>query len=288
VPLSGLETSEGAALTGIRTFTALQETDVQTRETIDEAVLPDASIPARSVSLGVAPAGTPEETVVFNTPATLSGGGFTGTVTLPDDYRVWARACLGDVCGPAVTWSPLEMVSVVSRKVHGSGGIFDLDLPLTGNPAIECRTGGTDGNHTLVFTFLNTLNSVSSVAASAITAGGTIPVSSLNTSGFGTDTHQYIADLSGVPNASHLTVALNGVADSAGSSGNVSVRMDVLLGDVTGNGAVSNTDVGAVKAQVNPTTPVTASNFRQDVSVNGFVTNTDVGTTKAQVGTTLP
>jgi hypothetical protein len=39
---------------------------------------------------------------------------------------------------------------------------------------------------------------------------------------------------------------------------------------------------------VNPTTPITASNFRDDVSVNGFVTNTDVGTTKAEVGHTLP
>ena len=37
----------------------------------------------------------------------------------------------------------------------------------------------------------------------------------------------------------------------------ISLAMAVLLGDVTGNRAVSNTDVGAVKAQVDPTTPVT-------------------------------
>jgi len=33
----------------------------------------------------------------------------------------------------------------------------DIDLPLAGTPAIECRTGGPNGDHTLVFTFLKTL-----------------------------------------------------------------------------------------------------------------------------------
>ena len=60
----------------------------------------------------------------------------------------------------------------------------------------------------------------------------------------------------------------------------------VLLGDVTANRVVTNTDVGAVKSQVNPTAPVTQANFRNDVSVNGVVTNTDVGTVKTQVNPT--
>jgi hypothetical protein len=62
--------------------------------------------------------------------------------------------------------------------------------------------------------------------------------------------------------------------------------MGVLLGDVTANGVVSNTDVASVKSQV--AAPVTTSNFRNDVTANGIVSNTDVSTTKAQVGTTLP
>src|SRR5207253_8431742 len=32
--------------------------------------------------------------------------------------------------------------SVVSRKSHGTAGTFGIDLPLTGNPGIECRSGG--------------------------------------------------------------------------------------------------------------------------------------------------
>ena len=40
---------------------------------------------------------------------------------------------------------PPPPVSVVSRKVHGGAGIFDINLPLTGAPGIECRSGGGDG-----------------------------------------------------------------------------------------------------------------------------------------------
>jgi hypothetical protein len=62
--------------------------------------------------------------------------------------------------------------------------------------------------------------------------------------------------------------------------------MGLLLGDVNGNGIVSNTDAFSVQSQV--AAPVTASNFRNDVTVNGVITGTDRASTKGQVGTTLP
>src|SRR5207249_6325580 len=97
--------------------------------------------------------------------------------------------------------------------------------------------------------------------------------------------NQYTVNLTGVDNIQYLVVTLNNV----NNGGNVvSPQIGFLLGDVTGNAVVSNTDVGQVKGQVNPSTPVIASNFKDDISCNGFVTNTDVGTTKAQVGTMLP
>ena len=43
--------------------------------------------------------------------------------------------------------------SVVSRKTHGTAGTFDIHLPLTGTPGVECRRGGANGNHEVVFTF---------------------------------------------------------------------------------------------------------------------------------------
>jgi hypothetical protein len=68
--------------------------------------------------------------------------------------------------------------------------------------------------------------------------------------------------------------------------GNVSIPMGVLLGDVTANKVVSNTDVSSIKSQV--AAPVTSGNFRNDVTANGIISNTDVSTAKTQVGTTLP
>ena len=46
-------------------------------------------------------------------------------------------------------------LSAVSRKTHGDAGTFDLPLPLSGNPGIECRSGGADGEYQVVVTFPN-------------------------------------------------------------------------------------------------------------------------------------
>jgi hypothetical protein len=60
----------------------------------------------------------------------------------------------------------------------------------------------------------------------------------------------------------------------------------VLIGDVTNNTIVSNSDVASVKARV--AAPVSSANFRADVTANGIISNSDVSTTKARVGTALP
>jgi hypothetical protein len=175
----------------------------------------------------------------------------------------------------------VPLPSVVSRMTHGSAGTFDIDLPLSGSRGIECRSGGANGDYTMVFTFLNALTSVGN--ASVTSGTGSVASSNIDIN----DAHSYIVNLTGVTNAQTITVGLTNVSDSAGNSSNaVSASMGVLLGDVTGNRIVSNTDVASVKAQV--TAPVTSSNFRNDVNANGVVSNTDVSATKAQVGTSLP
>jgi hypothetical protein len=87
-----------------------------------------------------------------------------------------------------------------------------------------------------------------------------------------------------------LQLVMTNVADSVGgghfSSVVSSPQMGVLVGDVNGNGVVSNTDVSTVKAQVAAT--VGASNFRDDINANGTVSNTDVSITKGQVTAQLP
>jgi hypothetical protein len=175
----------------------------------------------------------------------------------------------------------VPLTRIVSRKVHGNAGQFDVNLPLAGPHAIECRSGGTDGNHTIIFSFANTLTSVG--GASVTSGTGSVTSSNIDDN----NAHNYIVNLTGVTNAQTITVGLTNVSDSAGNASSVvSVAMSVLIGDVGGNGIVSNTDVASVKAQV--AAPITSSNFRNDVNTNGIISNTDVSTTKAQVGTQLP
>jgi Dockerin type I domain len=180
----------------------------------------------------------------------------------------------------AVSTCPVP-TKVVSRKTHGSVGTFDIDLPLTGTPGIECRSGGANGDYTMVFTFSNSLTSVA--GATATTGSGSVVTSNIDTG----DARNYIVNLTGVTNAQLITVSLNQVTDSTGNfSSAVSGQMGVLVGDVNANGIVSNTDVASVKSQV--AAPVDSSNFRNDVNANGVISNTDVSLAKAQVGTTLP
>ena len=54
----------------------------------------------------------------------------------------------------------VPLASVVSRKAHGNIAVFDIPLPATGPPGIECRSGGADEDHTIIFTFATALSSV--------------------------------------------------------------------------------------------------------------------------------
>src|ERR1051325_8523132 len=91
--------------------------------------------------------------------------------------------------------------AVVSRKSHG-GTPRDINLPLTGNAGIECRTGGTNNDYQLVFAFPSAVTFTSA----SVTAGtGTVS----STSGSGTTTP--MVNLTGITNAQTITVTLFGV-----------------------------------------------------------------------------
>ncbi len=45
----------------------------------------------------------------------------------------------------------MQRFRAVSRKTHRTAAIFDLNFPLTGEAAVECRNGG--GNYSFIFTF---------------------------------------------------------------------------------------------------------------------------------------
>src|ERR1700736_3576188 len=173
----------------------------------------------------------------------------------------------------------IQPVSVVSRKTHGAAGDFDVDLPLTGSPGIECRTGGPNGNHTVIISFANPVtmppNSVS-VASS----DGMAMVSSYTVNGAVVTVH-----LTKVTNAQTLTISLSNVSDGT-NLGNVALPMAVLVGDTTANRAVNSSDIAQTQSQSGQ--PVTAANFREDVTANGQINSSDISLVQSQSGTALP
>ena len=115
--------------------------------------------------------------------------------------------------------APVTATQAVSRKVHGGGGPFDINLPLTGTPGVECRTGGASSDYQLIFTFESAVT-----FSSAVVATGVGLVS--GTSGNGTTT--VAVNLTGVSNAQMTTIKLLGVNNGT-ATGDVSVPMGVPL-----------------------------------------------------------
>jgi hypothetical protein len=182
------------------------------------------------------------------------------------------------VCSFSVPVAALSVTSAVSRKTHAGAGDFDISLPLSGTPAVECRTGGVNGDHKVVVTFSNVVES----GNAAVTAGtGSVagaPVFSGNT---------MTVNLTGVTDAQRITVSLTGVTDQfLQMLPKTTVQMGVLAGDTTGDGAVNSADIGQTKSQSG--NAVSASNFREDVNADGNVNASDVGLVKSKSGNALP
>ena len=158
----------------------------------------------------------------------------------------------------------LRLVSAVSRKTHGTAGTFDIDLPLTGAPGVECRSSG--GNHTLVFTFDNNMMSGNASVISGVGSVSGSPMFSANT---------MTVNLTGVTDVQQITLKLSSVSDAfAQVLADTSVSVNMLAGDTSGNKTVNSTDVSQTKLQSGA--PVNAANFREDVVVSDSINATDV------------
>ena len=175
-----------------------------------------------------------------------------------------------------------DLLSVAaSRLTHGGAGTFSIGLPLSGAAGIEPRSSSI---YTVVFTFANTLTSVASVNATA-----TGPIQPGPSSGMidPSDAHNYIANLTGLPNAQYVTVTLGNVNDSDGNvSTSVPTLMGLLIGDTTGNGTVSASDIAQTKSFSGQM--LGATNFRADVNLSGAINASDIGLVKSMAGTSLP
>ncbi len=180
----------------------------------------------------------------------------------------------------------VKPIFAVSRKTHGSAGDFDISLPLTGNPGVECRSGGVNDDYQIILTFATPISFSSAAVTSGIgSVSGTSISGPIQISPDGTTGTQVTIDLTGVTDVQKITVALFDV-NNGSNSGDVGIRMGVLVGDTSGNGSVNSSDASQVKSQSGE--GVAAGNFREDVNANGLINAADVAQTKIKSGNVLP
>jgi plastocyanin len=177
--------------------------------------------------------------------------------------------------GTAGKCKPPQLTAAFSRKVHGGAGTFDIDLMPSSTAGVDCRSGGASVVYQMIVQFANP---VTVTSASLISGSGSV-------SGFSVNGATVTVDLMNIANAQTIFMKLASVNDGI-LSGNVPVAMSVLIGDTSGNGAVTATDVTQTKLQSGQ--GVTASNFREDVIVSGTLNGTDVSAVKLRTGTALP
>ena len=192
---------------------------------------------------------------------------------------VWTRS-RGAYVWPLPSASLLNPISVVSRKVHGSAGTFDIDLPFSPDPSasavlppgIECRIGGANSNYTMVFTFSNPIASCGVASSGTVSSGPTA--------------NQCTVQLTSVPNAQYTTVQLTGVTDNNANTVDAAGTVGLLIGDVDATGHVDGNDVSGVQSRTRQTTDGT--NYRYDVDLSGRIDGNDVSTTQGHTRTALP
>ncbi len=170
---------------------------------------------------------------------------------------------------------PVQALSAVSRKVHG-GNTFDLNLPVSGTPAVESRAP-VGGGYQIVVTFPQNV----SFTNAAVTSGtGTVDSSS------GSGSNQATVNLGVASTAvpQFVTVTLSNVDDGSNKN-DVAVTMGVLVGDASGDGTVNSGDYAATRSRAGQATDGT--NFRFDYNCDGNVNSGDATIVRGRSGSTL-
>ena len=176
---------------------------------------------------------------------------------------------------------------VASRKTHNGAGDFDVNLPISGTPGVECRSGGATNDYSVRISFASTVTVSGTPQASVTTGTGNVgtggvadPNGTVSIAG-----SVVTVPLTNVANAQTLNVSLFGVNDGV-NAGNVTISMSVLVGDSTGEGSVNSADISQTKSKSGQS--VDGTNFRSDVTVDGNLNSADISLVKSKSGTALP
>ena len=168
--------------------------------------------------------------------------------------------------------TPVLLNAVVSRKIHGGAGGFDLPIDrsqsIGGLVTVEPRTIGN--GHMIVFQFSGNIP----LGWAATVSQGVATVAST--------TSEVVITLTNISDNQRLMVTLTNVA---GAVSLPPVSMGFLVGDVNNSRTVNSSDVSTVKARAGQTT--NTANFLYDINASGSINSSDISTIKARAGSVL-
>ena len=180
------------------------------------------------------------------------------------------------------------VTGAVSRKAHGGAGNFDVLLPVTGTPGIECRSTGGTNDYTIVVTFSGNVTVTGSPQAQVTVGTGCVGSGGVCSGNVSVSGNTVTIPLTNVANAQTINVRMNGVNSAAADSPatDFTIPMSILIGDTNANATVNAADVAQTKGRLGQT--IDATNFRSDVNANGSINAADTAVVKQNSGTSLP
>ncbi len=181
------------------------------------------------------------------------------------------------------------VTSAVSRETHGGAGNFDVSLPLTGTPGIECRSTGGTNDYTMVVTFAANVTVTGSPQAEVTLGTGCVGTGGVCSGNVSVSGNSVTVPLTNIANVQTINVRINGVNNAMATdapAADFTIPMSILIGDTNANGTVNAADVAQTKARLGQT--VDATNFRSDVNANGSINAADTAIVKQNSGTSLP
>jgi len=176
--------------------------------------------------------------------------------------------------------------SAVSRKLHANPVTLDINLPLSGTPGIECRSGGATSDYQLVIDF-NTAVIVAGNPQAQVTSGN----AQVGSNGISNGGNVIVSGstvkvpLTTVANAQTISLRLNGVNNGTGNN-DLTISFSVLVGDTDGDGFVNSGD--ALQTRNRSGQAANTINFRSDVNLDGVINSGDTVIVRARSGTALP
>ena len=200
-----------------------------------------------------------------------------GTAGPPNNVYGWGRVDVLAAVGPNVP----SLVGAVSRKTHGAAGTFDVALPTTGTPGIECRSGGGTNDFTMVVTFSANVTVSGNPQAQVTSGSGCVGTGGVCMSGNNVTVSgaAVTIPLTNVTNLQTINVRLNSVNGTT----NFDIPMTRVLADTNGTGTVSSADVAQTKSRIGQTLTQASGNFRSDVNISGGINSTDVSLVKSNL-----